>query len=101
MQKRKRSRIFSLFSQREDQPELQVPDTGINQDQRDSQALVHLALQGLDTDFRAVVILRMLEGYSTKETAEILDIPSGTVLSRLARGQKKLKDIFKQLGISG
>jgi RNA polymerase sigma-70 factor (ECF subfamily) len=33
----------------------------------------------------------MIEGYSTEETAEILGIPLGTVLSRLSRAQKKLK----------
>jgi RNA polymerase sigma-70 factor (ECF subfamily) len=101
LQKRKRARIFSFFSGREEGPELQVADTGLNQDQRDSQALVHEALQQLEPDFRAVVVLRMLEGYSTKETAQMLDIPTGTVLSRLARGQKKLREILNRLGISG
>lgn len=48
----------------------------------------------LDGDFQAVVTLRMVEGYSTEETAEILAIPLGTVLSRLARAQKKLKIVL-------
>jgi len=56
---------------------------------------VHAALQELKPDFRAVVVLRMLEGYSTKETAELLDIAEGTVLSRLSRGVKQLQGIFK------
>jgi RNA polymerase sigma-70 factor (ECF subfamily) len=33
----------------------------------------------------------LMEGYSTEETASILELPIGTVLSRLARAQKKLK----------
>jgi RNA polymerase sigma-70 factor, ECF subfamily len=45
----------------------------------------------LDADFRAVVTLRLVEGYSTQETSELLGIPLGTVLSRLARAQKKLQ----------
>jgi len=45
----------------------------------------------LEPDFQAVATLRLIEGYSTDETAEILDIPMGTVLSRLARAQQKLR----------
>jgi len=39
-------------------------------------------------------VLRLIDGYSTQETAQILKIPVGTVLSRLARAQKKLKEIL-------
>jgi RNA polymerase sigma-70 factor (ECF subfamily) len=35
-----------------------------------------------------------MDDYSTSETAEILKLPIGTVLSRLARGQLKLKEIM-------
>jgi RNA polymerase sigma-70 factor (ECF subfamily) len=45
----------------------------------------------LDPDFQAVATLRLIEGYSTEETAQILGIPLGTVLSRLARAQQKLR----------
>lgn len=45
----------------------------------------------LDPEFQAVATLRLIEGYSTEETAEILGIPLGTVLSRLARAQQKLR----------
>lgn len=100
LQKRKRRQIFRFFNRDDESPEMQIPDHGLNQNQRDTQALVQRALQSLEPDFRAVVVLRMLEGYSTKETADLLDIPSGTVLSRLARGQKKLKVILEKLGIS-
>jgi DNA-directed RNA polymerase specialized sigma24 family protein len=41
-----------------------------------------------------VVTLRLIEGYSTAETAEALNIPQGTALSRLARAQKKLQKIL-------
>jgi RNA polymerase sigma-70 factor (ECF subfamily) len=58
--------------------------------------MVTNALQELDTEFRSVIVLRMIRGYDTKETAEMLDLPAGTVLSRLSRGQKKLKEILKK-----
>lgn len=50
----------------------------------------------LDADFKAVVTLRMIEGYSTEETADILKIPIGTALSRLSRAQKKLKTMLSK-----
>ena len=59
---------------------------------------MHAALQRLDPAFRAVVVLRMLEGYSTKETADLLDIAGNAVLSRLSRAMKKLEDILKNEG---
>ena len=58
--------------------------------------MVEKALQQLEPEFRSVVILRMIEGYSTKETAGILELPLGTVLSRLSRAQLKLKNILKK-----
>ena len=59
---------------------------------------MHAALQQLDPAFRAVVVLRMLAGYSTKETADLLDVAEGTVLSRLSRAMKKLEEILKNEG---
>jgi RNA polymerase sigma-70 factor (ECF subfamily) len=64
---------------------------GINTDIKE---LVQFEINKLEEEFRAVVVLRMIEGYSTEETAEILKIPLGTVLSRLSRAQKKLKIVF-------
>ncbi|MBT6144193.1 MAG: RNA polymerase sigma factor [Gemmatimonadetes bacterium] len=63
-------------------------------DQAGRDQLVQEAVQELKPDHRAVVVLRMLEGYSTKEAAEVLEIPEGTVLSRLARGMAHLKTIL-------
>jgi RNA polymerase sigma-70 factor, ECF subfamily len=56
---------------------------------------VHAALARLKPDYRAVVVLRTLDGYSTKETAGLLEIAEGTVLSRLSRGMKQLETILK------
>lgn len=64
---------------------------------REAKELVSKALRQLDPKYRIVVIMRMLQGYSTKETAEILDIPLGTVLSRLSRAQEQLREILTKL----
>ena len=63
----------------------------------DARDAVRKALMNLDPKFRSVVVLRMIEGYDTRETAEILDIPLGTVLSRLTRAQKQLRKILEHV----
>ncbi len=55
----------------------------------DAQA-VRDALQELPVEFREVVVLRELQEFSYKEIANIVDLPLGTVMSRLARGRKRL-----------
>ena len=56
---------------------------------------IEFALNQLDNKMKAVVVLRMLEGYNTKETADLLNIPQGTVLSRLSRAQEILRGLLK------
>lgn len=56
--------------------------------------LVRASLDKLRPDHRAVVVLRMMEGYSTRETAEMLNIAEGTVMSRLSRALKKLETVL-------
>ena len=85
---------FTFFSDYENP--IQLEDTSVNPEKQDTKELVHKALQLLDPDFRSVVVLRMIDGYSVKEAAEILQLPQGTIASRLARGQKKLKEILSK-----
>jgi RNA polymerase sigma-70 factor, ECF subfamily len=59
--------------------------------QTDEQEHITKALASIEPDQRAVVILRLVQGYSTKETADMLEIPLGTVLSRLSRALEKLR----------
>jgi RNA polymerase sigma-70 factor (ECF subfamily) len=49
------------------------------------------AIEALPEQFRLAVLLSDVEGFSYKEIAEILDIPIGTVMSRLHRGRKSLQ----------
>lgn len=69
-------------------------DNGMSPERQEIKEAVQKALLMLEPDFRSVVVLRLVDGYSVKETAEILHLPQGTVASRLARGQEKLKDIL-------
>lgn len=50
------------------------------------------ALNSLDVDFRTVIILCDLEGFTYEEMAKILDIPIGTVRSRIHRARNLLKE---------
>ena len=50
------------------------------------------ALDEVPTDFRAVVLLVDVEEFSYKETAGILNLPIGTVMSRLSRGRRLLRE---------
>ncbi len=64
-------------------------------ERRDEAArLVHQGLRRLPAKYRSVIVLRMVDGYTTQETAEVLGLPQGTVLSRLARALKKLREIL-------
>ncbi len=65
-------------------------DSNLETDERG--ALVQKALMELDEESRAVVVLREIEGQSYQEIAAALDIPEGTVKSRLSRARDTLKE---------
>ncbi len=54
------------------------------------------AMQELDPVYREPLILFYLDDLAYKEIAEVLDIPIGTVMSRLARGKGQLKEILTE-----
>ena len=56
----------------------------------DAGRVVEKALSKLAPEFRAVVFLRLVEGYDAVEVAELLQISEGTVHSRLSRARKQL-----------
>ncbi len=62
--------------------------------QRALSADVLVAIDTLPIDFRMVVILADLQEFSYKEIAGILDVPVGTVMSRLFRGRKALQKVL-------
>lgn len=55
---------------------------------------IDAALRQLPADLRTAVTLRDVEGLDYKEIAEVLDIPIGTVMSRIARGRGKLRPLL-------
>ena len=94
LKKRRRRSIFVPFTPpgtEHDAPEMDYADPAASAEYDDTGDRVQKALNQLKPEFRSVIVLRLMEGYSTKETAEILGLPIGTVLSRLRRAQEKLK----------
>jgi RNA polymerase sigma-70 factor, ECF subfamily len=55
---------------------------------------VKQALESIPEQFRMAVILADIEGFSYKEIAEILDVPIGTVMSRIHRGRRQLQKLL-------
>jgi RNA polymerase sigma factor (sigma-70 family) len=81
----------------EDGPELVVenetPETTLMK--RISSQLVQRAIDDLPLHYREVVLLCDVEEMSYSEIAEILSIPIGTVMSRLARGRKRIREFLR------
>ena len=81
---------FSLYSQ------LGAGSSGASDVERGAldnlgQEAIRRAIDELPPDFRMVVLLADVEGFSYKEIAEIVGIPKGTVMSRLFRGRRLLQ----------
>ena len=72
----------------------------------ETEALEHLpnetitqAMAQVPEDFRDAVFLADVEGFSYKEIADIMDCPVGTVMSRLHRGRKMLRELLRDYAI--
>lgn len=65
-----------------------------------TEAEVKAAIEELPEGFRIAVLLADVEGFSYKEIAEIMDIPIGTVMSRLHRGRKALEKLLYDFAVS-
>jgi RNA polymerase sigma-70 factor (ECF subfamily) len=69
------------------------PDAAVAREQ--IRQLIERAVAGLPTAFRAVFVLRDVEGLSVEETARALDIPAATVKTRLLRARRRLQDALQ------
>ncbi|QHN02728.1 sigma-70 family RNA polymerase sigma factor [Granulicella sp. WH15] len=80
-----------------------LPDSRPSPYEQASQSQVKIriedALRKLPEVYRTVIVLREIEGFAYEEIAEILDVPAGTVKSRLTRGRAALKEILMGDGV--
>ncbi len=92
-------RASELIEDKLDEVELDFADPETLLLQRVNAQIVRQALTELPVEFREVVVLREMEGFSYKEIANVVDLPLGTVMSRLARGRKRLQALLaKRMG---
>jgi RNA polymerase sigma-70 factor (ECF subfamily) len=91
---------FSLTAN-DDDTEIDMPDNlpGPQQiaENNDLSQHVQQALMKLSPDHRTVIILHHLEGMSLEEIGTILNKPTGTLKSRLARARVQMRDLLKDL----
>ncbi len=56
---------------------------------------VSAAIDQLPPEFREVIVLREVEGFSYKEISEVVGVPAGTVMSRLSRARDRLQRLLQ------
>lgn len=81
-------------------PVRELPDPGPTAlealERRQLEELVHEEMQNVDEEYRTVLVLRELQGVAYEEIARMLDVPIGTVKSRLHRGRTELRDLVRR-----
>ena len=71
-------------------------DPAADVEQQELRERLEEALAQLDAEYRAAVILRDVEGLDYAAIAEILEVPTGTVKSRIFRGRMMLRELLEQ-----
>jgi RNA polymerase sigma-70 factor (ECF subfamily) len=93
--KRRRRHRLRLVSR--DQSAAPLPEPAVEAHDAESterRDVVRAAVARLDEKHRSVVVLRLLDGLSTTETAAVLNLPPGTVMSRLSRAMDELERLL-------
>jgi len=95
--RRENARLYERY-----RPELvDVDDVSIAEsddrepEQRMDRNMLYAAINRLDADYRDPLLLQVVGGFSGKEIAEMLDLNSNTVMTRLFRARSKLKDMLQ------
>jgi RNA polymerase sigma-70 factor, ECF subfamily len=86
------NRAIDWSRARQARGETELADGAVRDDPREVSDETLAALAGLTPEHRAVIVLRHLLGYSPGEIATLLDLPRGTVNSRLRRGLDTLRE---------
>ena len=78
-------------------PPSEEPSALEQMERKEVQTAVQMCINALESDFREVLVLRDIQGLSYDEIGEILEIPGGTVKSRLFRARDALKEGLKKV----
>jgi RNA polymerase sigma-70 factor (ECF subfamily) len=100
--RRKRKAVLSFdgagddkMAEPADHSDYASPELALSRSEED--ALVLAGLERLSPDHRAVLVLKDMEGRRYEDIAQILDLPIGTVRSRLHRGRLELREILQKM----
>lgn len=104
LRKLKRRQTYSISDLSNDDREFVIhrPDEQSFEEIEDtnvSSTILQESLTEIDDEFKNIIILRDIQELSYDEISKILQIPLGTVKSRINRGRFKLKDILKEKGV--
>jgi len=101
LRKRKRKKFFSINQHHADERDFELPDTNATPDQATesliTDQIIQDAINRLSPKFKEVIILRDIQGLSYEEISEVIEVPLGTVKSRVNRARLKLQDDLQDL----
>ncbi|MFZ5516861.1 MAG: sigma-70 family RNA polymerase sigma factor [Candidatus Zhuqueibacterota bacterium] len=101
LRKRKRRKFFSISDLGYNEKDYDISDEAYNPekdvDSRMKEEIIHREINDLSPKFREVILLRDVQQLSYEEISQIVDIPLGTVKSRVNRGRLKLQEKLKHL----
>jgi len=101
LRRRKRHKIFSVSNFVNEERDYDIPDKDHSPERKVDGTLkediIQKAIEKLPPKFKEVIILRDVQGFAYEEISQILNIPLGTVKSRVNRGRLKLQEDLKFL----
>lgn len=101
LRKRKRRKFFSISDLGYNEKDYDISDEAFNPekdvDGRMKEEIIHREIEDLSPKFREVILLRDVQQLSYEEISQIVNIPLGTVKSRVNRGRLKLQEKLKLL----
>lgn len=101
LRKRKRRKFFSISDLGYNEKDYDISDEAYNPekdvDGRMKEEIIHREIEGLSPKFREVILLRDVQQLSYEEISQIVNIPLGTVKSRVNRGRLKLQEKLKHI----
>jgi len=101
LRKRKRRKLFSISHYMATEKDYDIPDNTTSPESDTNtivtDKIIQNAIDRLSPKFKQVIILRDIQEFSYEEIAEIVNIPLGTVKSRVNRARLKLQEDLKEL----
>ena len=91
-----RARKRRTFANADALPEVEAPPPVPSEEDAPTLATLEKLLRKLSDEFRSIVVLRDIEGLSYSDIAETLEIPIGTVESRLFRARQELRTLWRK-----